>query len=79
LIQDESDLGKRPNDSEYSFKHEEDSEWIGYDNKAAAAVESVGVFNYNEQVEQEHIAEERKQQAEKTKTWQKVSVYWFYA
>jgi hypothetical protein len=36
-------------------------------------LETVGVFNYNEQVEQEYIAEERQQQAEKAKTWQKVS------
>lgn len=31
-----------------------------------------GVFNYEEEVEQEYIAEERQQRAEQAKTWQKV-------
>ena len=51
---------------------EEDPDWIQYDSKPTLPLETVGVFNYNEQVEQEYVAEERQQQAERAKTWQKV-------
>jgi hypothetical protein len=73
---EEFDEVPRPKTIDVSKLQEEDPEWIAFDTKPTLPFETVGVFNYTEQAEQQATAEERQQKSEeKAKTWKKVSQF----